>query len=228
MVSFFMEWDWGAAERSFQRAIALNPNYAIAHQFYGHTLSWAQRHKEAIVEVQKAREIDPLSPMMHTFEGGSLVVAGRYSEALAPIQRALALDPDFFPAHSVFGLLHQQTGKAEAALEEYRKAYRLSGGNIAQLAYQGMVLGQIGRRAEAEEILNTMNHIAQSRLVPPFTFALVYTGLGERDRAFHWLEKAYEVRDVGLVLLPAGPWWDSLRSDKRFQSLLQRCRFPSS
>ncbi len=89
------------------------------------------------------------------------------------------------------------------------------------------VLGQVGRRSEAEQIITTMNEIAQRRFVPPSAFALVYAGLGERDTAFRWLEKAYEVRDMGLVLLPSFPLWDSLRSDKRFQDLLRRCRFPA-
>ena len=226
MASFFMTWDWAAAERSFRRAIELNPNYAIAHQFYGHLLSNSLRHQEAIAEIQKAREIDPLSPMMHTFSGGVLVMAKRYGEALPPLQQALAIDPDFFPTHTTLGLLDQQTGKPDAAIEEYRKAYRLSGGNILQLANQGFVLGRIGRRAEAQQIIATMQQISQGRFVPPFTFALVYTGLDDRDAAFQWLEKAYEVRDIGLVFLPVDPKWDSLRSDERFKRLLRRCRFP--
>jgi TolB-like protein/DNA-binding winged helix-turn-helix (wHTH) protein/Tfp pilus assembly protein PilF len=226
IANFFMAWDWPTAERSFRRAIELNPNYAIAHQFYGHLLSNSRRHEEAIAEIQKARNIDPLSPMMHTFAGGILVMARRYGAALPILQQSLAIDPDFFPTHSVLGLFYQQTGKPDVAVEEYRKAYRLSGGNIVQLAYQGFVLGQIGRRAEAEHILTAMNQIAHSRFVPPFAFALVYTGLGDRDAAFHWLDRAYAVRDVGLVFLPAAPQWDTLRSDKRFQDLLRRCRFP--
>lgn len=217
---------WPASERSFRRAIELNPNYAIAHQFYGHLLSNSRRHEEAIAEIQKARDIDPLSPMMHGFAGAFLLTARRYSEAFAPLRQVLSIDPDFFPTHSVLGLLYHQTGKPDAALEELRKAYRLSGGNIVQLAYQGFVLGQIGRRAEVEEILRTMNQIAQSRFVPPYAFALVYIGLGDRDAAFQWLEKSYAVRDIGLVFLPANPMWDSIRSDKRFQDLLRRCHFP--
>ena len=226
MASFFMAWDWQDAERSFRRAIELNPNYAIGHQFYAHFLSNARRPDEAVSEIQKARAIDPLSPMMHSFAGAILVVGRRYDDALPALQHALALDPDFFPTHSILGLFYQQTGKPDVAIEEYRKAYRLSGGNILQLAYQGFVLGQMGRRAEAEQIITTMNQIAQNRFVPPFAVALVYTGLGDRDAAFQWLEKAYAVRDIGLVFLPAGPQWDSLRSDKRFQDLLRRCRFP--
>lgn len=226
MVNFFLAWDWPAAERSFRRAIELNPNYAIAHQFYGHLLSSSRRHEEAIAEIQKAREIDPLSPMMHGFAGAAFVLARRYNDALPLLKQSLAIDPDFFPTHSVLGLFYQQTGKPDVAIEEYRKAYRLSRGNILQLANQGFLLGQIGRRSEAEQIITTLNQIAQSRFVSPYAFALVYTGLGDHDLAFQWLEKAYAVRDIALVLLPANPMWDSLRSDRRFQDLLRRCRFP--
>jgi Flp pilus assembly protein TadD len=164
--------------------------------------------------------------MIDTFAGGTFVSGKRYGDALPPIQRALSIDPDLFPAHAVLGHLYGQTGKADAAIEEYRTAYRLSGGNIVLLALQGLVLGQVGRRSEAEQIITTMNEIAQRQFVPPSAFALVYAGLGKRDTAFRWLEKAYEIRDMGLVLLPASPSWDSLRSDKRFQDLLRRCRFP--
>jgi tetratricopeptide (TPR) repeat protein len=225
MTSFFMDWDWRGAERSFRRAIELNPNSSATHQFYAHLLSSSGRHGEAIGKIQKALDIDPMSPMMQTFAGGIFALAGRYDDALPPIQQSLTVDPDLFPTHSVLGLFYEQTGKPDAAIEEYRTAFRLSGGNITQLAYQGFVFAQTGRHAEAKRIITTLNQIAQKRFVPPFTFALIYTGLGERDAAFEWLEKAYAVREMGLILLPADPRWDTLRSDKRFQSLLRRCGF---
>ena len=155
-------------------------------------------------------------------------MAKRHGDALPLLQQALTIDPDFFPAHSIFGVLHQQTGKPDVAIEEFRKAYRLSRGNILQLAYQGHVLGQIGRRDEAEQIITTMDQIAQNRFVPPYAFALVHAGLGDREAVFQWLERAYEMRDAVMVFLPVDPRWDSLRSDKRFQDLLRRCGFPVS
>lgn len=226
MASFFMDWEWEAAERSLRRAIGLDPNSATAHQFYAHLLSNWRRHDEAIAEIQKAREIDPLSPMMHTFAGGIFVMGRRYGDALPPLDQALALNPEFFPAHSVLGLLYQRTGNPDGAIEEFRKAYLLSGGNIVQLAYQGSVLGRMGRRAEAQQIIATMSQISQNRFVPPVAFAIVHEGLGDHDAAFQWLEKAYEERDVLLVFLFVDPRWDSLRPDARFQLLLRRCRFP--
>jgi hypothetical protein len=87
------------------------------------------------------------------------------------------------------------------------------------------VLEQSRRLAEAQQIIAIMQQISQGRFVPPFTFALVYMGLGDHDAAFQWLEKAYEVRDIGLVFLPVDPKWDFLRSDERFKRLLRRCRF---
>ena len=226
LLSFFMEWDWQAAERSFRRAIETNPSSAAAHQFYGHLLSNWLRHDEAIAEIQKAREIDPLSPMMHAFAAGSLSMARRYQEALPPVEQALAIDPEFFPAHTILGHVYQQTGNFDGAIAEFRKARQLSGGNLMQLAYEGNALAQSGRRAEAEQILGAMNQISQSRFVPPSAFAIVYAGLGDRNAAFAWLEKAYEARDAMLVFLPGHPYWDSLRSDDRFKDLLRRCGFP--
>ena len=88
------------------------------------------------------------------------------------------------------------------------------------------MLGRTGRRGDAQQMVATMKQISQSRFVPPYLFALVYAGLGDRNEIFRWLDKAYEVRDIGLVFLTVDPKWDSVRSDERFQQLLRRCRFP--
>ena len=204
----------------------MNPNDAKAHVYYGHLLSNWLRHDEALAEIQKARQLDPLSPVTHTFVGEYFFQARRYGEALPPLLQALAIDPDYFGAHAILGWLYEQTDKPDAAIEEFRKAYRLSGGNLLQLANQGFVLGRTGRRADAQQMVTTMKQIAQSRLVAPYLFALVYAGLGDRSETFRWLEKAYEVRDIGLVFLTVDPKWDSVRSDERFKRLLRRCRFP--
>jgi len=227
VAGFFLEWDWKGAERSFQRAIELDPNSVTARQFYAHLLSNSSRHEEAIAEIQRAVQIDPLSPMMHSFNGAFLAMAGRYAESLPHLQRSLAIDPDFFPSHTVLGFVYQQTGKTDLALDEFRKAHRLSGGNVLQLAYQGYLLGRTGRLHEARQILNVLSQISQTRYVPPYSFALVYAGMSDFGAAFDWLNKAHEVRDVGLVSLPVDPRWDQARSDKRFPRLLDRCGFPA-
>ena len=225
MIDFFVTWNWASAERSFLRALELNPNNAIARQFYAHLLSNSLRHEEAIAEIGLACEIDPLSPIVHAFGAMILSAAGRDAEALDTVRHALTLDPDSFPAHSALGHLHSLAGESELAVEAYRAAFRLSGGNVMQLAFQGAELARSGNRDQAGQVIATMSHIAESRFVPPSAFALVHAASSDHDAALLWLEKAIEVRDVFLIFLPCGRWWDPLRTDRRFSSLVRRCGF---
>jgi TolB-like protein/Tfp pilus assembly protein PilF len=225
MTHFYVGWDWVAAERSFRRAIELSPNDAIARQFYAQLLSFSLRHYEAIAEIERACMIDPLAPTMHTFAGGISSSAGRHDAGFAAVRHALTLDPDHFPAHAALGHLYSRTGDPAAALESYRNAHRLSRGIVGLLGFQGWVLGRTGHEDEARQIVATLDEIARSRHVPPAAFALVFAGLGDRDSACHHLDRAYSLRDVFLITLPNAHWWDSLRSDSRFVSLLQRIDF---
>ena len=225
MMDFYVGWDWVAAERSFLRAIDLNPNDAIAHQFYAQLLSNSLRHDEAIAEIERARAIDPLAPTMHTFAAMMYSFVGRYDVGFAAVRHALTLDPEHFPAHAVLGHLHDRSGDPDAALESYRTAHRLSRGNAALLGFQGWVLGRSGRKNDARQIIATLEQIARSRHVPPSAFALVFAGLGDCDAACHHLDRAHAMRDVFLITLPNAHWWNPLRSDRRFDSLLQRIGF---
>jgi Tfp pilus assembly protein PilF len=222
MMDFYVGWDWAAAERSFLRAIDLNPNDAIAHQFYAQLLSNSLRHDEAIAEIERARAIDPLAPTMHTFAAMMYSFVGRYDVGFAAVRHAITLDPEHFPAHAVLGHLYDRSGEPDAALESYRTAHRLSRGNVALLGFQGWVLGRSGRTNDARQIIATLEQIARSRHVPPSAFALVFAGLSDHDTAFHHLDRASSLRDVFLITLPNAHWWDPLRSDARFVRLLQR------
>jgi Tfp pilus assembly protein PilF len=224
ITDFYVGWDWPAAERSFLRAIALNSNDPIAHQFYAQLLSCSLRHDEAIAEVERARAIDPLAPIMHTFAASMYSFVGRHDVAFAAVRHALTLDPEHFPAHTVLGHLYDRTGNPDAALESYRTAHRLSRGNAAMLGFQGSVLGRIGRDDDARQIVATLEQMASSRHVPPSAFALVFSGMGDYDTAFHHLDRACAMRDVFLITLPNAHWWDPLRSDTRFDSLMRRVR----
>lgn len=225
ITDFYVGWDWAAAERSFLHAIDLNPNDAIAHQFYAQLLSCSLRHQEAVAEIERARAVDPLAPIMHTFAATMYSSVGRYDVAFAAVRHALTLDPEHFPAHTVLGHLYDRTGDPDAALESYRTAHRLSRGNAAMLGFQGWVLGRTGRDNDARQIVATLEQVASSRHVPPSAFALVFAGLGDCDAACHHLDCAYAVRDVFLITLVGAHWWDPLRSDTRFSSLLRRIGF---
>ena len=225
ITDFYVGWDWVAAERSFLRAINLNPNDAIAHQFYAQLLSCSLRHDEAIAQIERARAIDPLAPIMHTFAASVYAFVGRHEVAFAAVRHALTLDPEHFPAHTVLGHLSDRTGDPDAALESYRTAHRLSRGNAAMLGFQGGVLGRTGRESDARQIIATLEQIASSRHVPPSAFALVFAGLGDHDAAFHHLDRACALRDVFLITLMHAHWWDALRPDQRFGSLIRRIGF---
>jgi tetratricopeptide (TPR) repeat protein len=121
--------------------------------------------------------------------------------------------------------IYERTGKPEAAIQSFEKAYSNSGGNLQALGSKGYVLARSGRHAEADQIVHDLIEAGKSRFVPPSSIALVYAGLGNRESTFQWLEKGYETRDVHMVFLTIDPMWDDFRSDPRFQELLKRCRF---
>lgn len=225
MMDYHLGWDWASAERSFRRAIDLNPNDAIARQFYAQLLSNSLRHDEAVAEIDRARAIDPLAPVMHTFAAGIYMAGGRHDAGFAAVRHALTLDPDHFPGHAVLGHLHDRTGEPEKALAAYRTAHRLSRGNPFMLGFQGWVLGRTGPDDGARQIIATLEQISRSRPVPPSAFALVFAGLGDCDTACLYLDRAYMMRDVFLITLPRAHWWNPLRSDQRFGSLMRRIGF---
>jgi len=224
-VDFWLEWDWGRSAQRLRRAIQLNPNNASAHRYYAHLLSNSGRHAEAVAQISKARQLDPLSPITNAMAGQFLFYAGRYTEATEALDKAFSIDPGFWVAHVMMGQIYERTSKPEAAIQSFEKAYGSSGGSTFALSMKGYVLAKSGRRAEAEQIVHRLIGTGKSRFVPPYKIALVYAGLGNRESAVQWLEKAYEARDVALVFLTVDPKWDDLRSDPRFQELLKRCHF---
>jgi tetratricopeptide (TPR) repeat protein len=123
------------------------------------------------------------------------------------------------------GQVLERLGQTDLALEAFTKAARFSGGNSKTISHRGYALAAAGRTKEAREVLGTLEALARKRYLPPYAIALVHAGLGERERAFHWLDRAYEVRDVHLVFLTVDPKWDPYRADPRFQALVARCDF---
>ncbi len=224
---YLFDWDWPGAEREFRRAIELNPNYPTAHQWYANYLSLSGRSPEALREIQSAQKLDPLNLVINTDLGTTYYYSGQYERAIEEQRKTLELEPDFFLAHLYLGFAYLQKNLPEEAIREFEIAGRLLPDEPDPIALRGYASGVAGRRTEAEKALGELGALSKHRYVSAFPIAWVYVGLGNKDRAFEWLENAYEERACRLVYLKAERAFDSLRSDPRFVDLLRRMKFPS-
>jgi tetratricopeptide (TPR) repeat protein len=219
------DWDWEGAERAFQRALELNPNYATAHSWYAAYLASRGRHGESIAEIRRAQELDPLSPIISANMGAFSYHARRYNDAENATRKALELDPNFPPAHLFLGWIYLATGRSQDAISVYHRAREFS-----PLRYFVGGLGEAyvlaGKRDEARRLLEQLEKESKERYVPATAIVLIYARLGDKDRAFHWLEKALEQRDWIATLMRVDTRFDILRSDPRFQNMLRRMNFP--
>ncbi len=221
--------DWVAGERECKRALDLDPNSFMAHGFYASFLQRMGRHDEAIGEWKRAQELDPLAVRAHADLGYALYFARRYDEAIEQLKKSINMDPKFAPAHARLGATYVQKKMYEQAILELEKARALDNsperpGRFAWLVYAYAVSGQ---RDKAQMMLAELQKLAKQREIPPINFAIIYTGLGDKDQALTWLETVYEERggrDLGEVRV--GPMFDSLRSDPRFANLMQRIGLP--
>jgi hypothetical protein len=223
---FYFDWDWTGAEAEFKSAIELNDRYATAHQWYSAYLLSAGRPDEAFREIQLARERDPLSLPINTDIGFHYYYNRQYDQAIKQLTTVLGMKKDFPLAHLWLGRSYQQIGKYEEAADEFRQVEDAFHGWVVSTAALGFVDGVSGRRVEAQKILAGLNELSKRRFVTSYGVALVYTGLGEKEQAFAFLNKAFDERSHWLVWLRLDPRWDSLRSDPRFAQLLTRLRYP--
>jgi len=177
------DFDSAQAIREFQRAIELNPNYAIAHQQYGNnTLAALGRFDDAIVEGKRAVELDPLSLVINTDLGSDYYYARRYDEAIAQLRKTLEMDPGFYIAHLVLGQVLDAKGARDAAIVECQKARGLND-DPSVLGVLARAYGLSGNKMEAEKILDQLKKLYQERYVSAYSFALTYLGLGDKEEA---------------------------------------------
>jgi tetratricopeptide (TPR) repeat protein len=217
------EWDWSGAEREFQRSIELNPGLADAHNRYGTTLMRMGRVEEAMAEKRRAVELDPLSAIINRNLGIGLYFARQYDQAIEQDQKTLELDPNYVGAHMTLGQAYFQKSMYKEGIAEVEKELAISPGNPAALSVLGYAYAVAGKRADAQKVLNELTELSKQKYVPAWAMAEIYVGLGEKDRAFEWLEKAYEERFAGLLGgIKVDPVFDPLRSDPRFADLLRR------
>jgi TolB-like protein/lipopolysaccharide biosynthesis regulator YciM len=224
-VKWMLDWDWPAAEKAFRRAVELDRSFAMGYVSLGHILSQGGRHNEAAPLLRRARELDPLAGLTYAMSSQVAFQARDYQEALDQARQAVVVNPDLWIGHVVLGQAYQAMSDWEHALRALETADRLSTGNSKASAIRGHLLGRIGRRPEALQIVEMLHQASRERFVPPYALALIYAGLDERDSAFEWLDRAYLARDVHLMFLTVDSKWDPYRSDPRFAALLARCDF---
>ncbi|MDQ2978355.1 MAG: protein kinase [Acidobacteriota bacterium] len=226
-VRYQFDWNWPGAEQGFRRALSLDPNSATGHQWYSNYLSSARRFDESFREIATARRLDPLNMMIRTDEGLAQHFAGHDDQAARLLKQTIQIEPTFPLAHFYLALVEARQNTLESALTEARAARRLSEGDPDAIAICGYISARAGRRAEAEEALQALEELSRQRFVSAFPMAVLAVGMGEKDKAFAWLEKAYEEKSGRLVYLNVEPAFDPLRNDPRFRSLVERLRFPS-
>jgi tetratricopeptide (TPR) repeat protein len=219
-------WDWGDAERHYQRAIELDPNDVTALRFYSFYLASMGRSVEALPIAEKARHLDPVSPIARMNLGAILYLAGHVDAAVRQFEETLDLDSNFGFAHSMLGLAYLRKGTPDRAVGHAQKARALSGTRPDVIALGGYTVARAGRWREALATLEDLRRLASPRDPSPFLVALVYVGLEDMDRAFEWLEKAVEARSWELPLLKVDPIFETLRADRRFPALLNRLGLP--
>jgi TolB-like protein/tetratricopeptide (TPR) repeat protein len=221
-----LEWNWFECEQDFQQALELDPNYAHGHHAYSNLcLAPLGRLDEALAEIQRARELDPLSLPHNTVLGRIHYYRGEYDQSIEQLSATIDLDQGFPVAHLFLGDAYREKGLYRDAVEVQEKAVTLSR-NSWFLGHLGSTYVESGRRNEALTLVRELEQKRTSQYVAPHAIAMIYASLGEIDRAFEWLDKAYEEQDVNLNWFVPDPLSDSLRSDPRFEELLRKMRLP--
>ena len=215
--------DMAGSISEFQRAIALNPNYATAHHWYGNgPLLALGRFEEAIAEGKRAIELDPLSPIINADLGQILYAARRYDEAIAQLRKTLEIDPTFYYAHYNLGMALQRKGDVPAAIAEYTKAQQLSDDLFVQVLLAA-AKAQSGDKDAAIQMLAELEELSQHRYVTSYWRTLLYLSLGNRDEAIRRLEQAIaDHESLTITMIKADPKLDPLRGDPRFEALVQK------
>jgi TolB-like protein/Tfp pilus assembly protein PilF len=216
------DYDQSGSEQEFKRAIELNPNYAVAHHWYGILLRDMGRFDEGLEEIRMAMELDPLSLPINTDLGEIFYHARQYDQAIDQCKKTLEIDANFHWAHYVLGKAHLQKSEFKEAIAEFKKALSLSGDSVEYLAVLALAHALAGKKDKALEILEEMHKRSKQTYLPAYEIALAYVGLKKNNKAFEWLEKAYEDRSFEMKSIKTEPVLDSLRSDSRFTALLKK------
>ena len=220
---WYYDFDFKQANREFQRAIELNPNYATGHQQYGNnTLSALGRFDDAIAEGKRAVELDPLSLVINADLGMNYHYARRYDEAIEQLRKTLEMDPGYYYAHVDLGQVLAAKRAFDQAISEYQKARALNDDPFV-LGLLGHAYASSGNKSEALKILELLKEVSRQRYVSMYSFAIVYLALGDKQEALRWLEQCYQDRagaDIGWIRVDS--LVDPLRGEPQFEALAEK------
>jgi serine/threonine-protein kinase len=226
------DWDWLGAQSDFQQALKLNPKYPTAHQWYASYLMQMGKFELAKAEIEEAHKLDPLSPIISANAGLYSYYEHNYDDAIAKYKLTLQSDPDFWVARHYLALAYVQKGMHAEAIAELRKLIKApENGPVPESVIEaeseasaslGFAYGMAGKQAEARAILSQLDALSKRHYVSPLYFANVYAGLKENDKVIEYLNKAFDARHPGLVLIRIEPMFDAMRSDERFTQLTKR------
>jgi adenylate cyclase len=225
LLHYHYDWDWAAAEKEFKRALVLNPQSAWSYALYAQFLGGMGRVDEANDQGRRALEIDPLSATARWCLGWAFLNAGRSDEAIEQISKAMELNPNSAWARTFLGRAYLTKGMQQRGIEEMETARRDGPDDVFVLGLLGYGYAVTGRRADAFKVLHSLDEMEKHRYVSRAARVYVYAGLGDNDKAFEWLEKAYQERSDALAWFRQEPESKSLRSDPRFAALMRKVGF---
>jgi serine/threonine-protein kinase len=226
-IHFYYDWDWPAAEREFKRAIALNPSFADAHHIYGNFLAAMRRPAEARAEIDRAIQLSPFSGQVYLDGVWVCWLNRQFDDSIALGRTGLQIDPRNASIHVNLGLAYAQKRLFAEAIAEGETARKLDDSPLLY-GLVGSIYAAAGKRPEAEKVLATLAANLEPHYVCPYELGTISLLLGRKDDAFRWYDKAIEFRSACVPFLWADPRLDSIRSDARYQELVQRLKFPVS
>jgi tetratricopeptide (TPR) repeat protein len=217
----YFYWDWQGAENGYRRAIALNPNYATAHQWYSEYLAAMGRFDEALAEIRRAKEIDPLAPVINAGEIWILYHARRYDEAIEQGKKLQNMNPEFAEVHEYLKRCYDQKAMYREAVAARQMRRKLAGVDPAMTA--AIKRAEAARDHRSYWLARLEQEVADSSTEPPYPFEMaeIYSQLGDKDKAFEWLQRAFQDRAYLIMYLKVAPNLDPLRSDPRFTEALR-------
>jgi tetratricopeptide (TPR) repeat protein len=216
------DWDWQRAEREYRRALELNPNSDVAHGQYAYLLLFRRDFAGALEHSARATEIDPLSPMWAVVRGFVLQSSGRTEEAIRHLEETLRVHPGLIPALLHLGIAYTDSGKPDLGIAKLEEALAIHPGSSRLLALEAYAHAKAGRREKALAMIRDLEKRDQRQPVGPPNLALAWTALGDHDRAFYWLDRAYAERLFLLRVITVQPGFAPLRGDPRYAKLVRK------